>query len=87
MLLPKMSAVFGSWDWLPNGVLYGAYHLHQPWMLVAGMGAGALLSALPAKRFGSTLACVAAFLVAASHRAGLLASSYRCACIPAQPSA
>jgi len=31
LLLPKMSGVFGARDWLANGVLFGLYHLHQPW--------------------------------------------------------
>jgi membrane protease YdiL (CAAX protease family) len=30
VLLPRMNAVFGRWDWLANGVVFGAYHLHQP---------------------------------------------------------
>ena len=31
VLLPKMEGVFGKWSWLANGVLFGFYHLHQPW--------------------------------------------------------
>jgi len=27
VLLPRMKAVFGRWDWLANGVLFGVYHL------------------------------------------------------------
>ena len=54
VLLPKMQGVFGRWDWLANGVLFGLYHLHQPWVMLASMGRGALLYALPAKRFHST---------------------------------
>jgi membrane protease YdiL (CAAX protease family) len=54
VLLPKMSAVFGRWDWLANGLLFGLYHLHQPWSMLGSMGSGALLYALPAKRFRST---------------------------------
>ncbi|MCC6985270.1 MAG: hypothetical protein IT309_02485 [Anaerolineales bacterium] len=30
MLLPKMEGVFGKWDWVANGVIFGFYHLHQP---------------------------------------------------------
>lgn len=30
LLLPKMAGVFGKWDWVANGVLFGLYHLHQP---------------------------------------------------------
>ena len=54
VLLPKMGAVFGRWDWLANGVLFGAYHLHQPWGIPGSIGTGAFFFALPAKRFGST---------------------------------
>jgi len=31
VLLPKMQGTFGKWDWVANGVLFGCYHLHQPW--------------------------------------------------------
>jgi membrane protease YdiL (CAAX protease family) len=31
VLLPKMEGVFGRWSWVANGVLFGFYHLHQPW--------------------------------------------------------
>ena len=54
VLLPKMSGVFGRWDWLANGVLFGLYHLHQPWGMLGSIGTGALLYALPAQRFRST---------------------------------
>ncbi|NIV28676.1 MAG: CPBP family intramembrane metalloprotease [Anaerolineae bacterium] len=54
VLLPKMEGVFGKWDWVANGVLMGAYHWHQPWMILAGMVTSVLCFALPAKRFRST---------------------------------
>ena len=54
VLLPKMEGVFGKWDWVANGVLMGAYHWHQPWMIPGGIVAAALFFALPAKRFQST---------------------------------
>jgi membrane protease YdiL (CAAX protease family) len=54
VLLPKMNAVFGRWEWLANGVLFGLYHLHQPWGILGSIGTGALLYAFPAKRFRST---------------------------------
>ena len=54
VLLPRMHGVFGRWDWLANGVLFGLYHLHQPWIMLASMVRGALLYALPAKRLHST---------------------------------
>ena len=30
LLLPRLSGVFGRWDWVANGVLFAAYHLHVP---------------------------------------------------------
>jgi membrane protease YdiL (CAAX protease family) len=53
ILLPKMQGVFGRRDWLANGVLFGLYHLHQPWSIVASMVRGAFLYALPTRRFRS----------------------------------
>ena len=33
VLLPKMKGVFGRWDWVANGMLFSAYHLHLIWEL------------------------------------------------------
>ncbi len=54
VLLPKMNGVFGRWDWVANGVLFGLYHLHQPWGMLRSMGTGVFFYALPAMRFRST---------------------------------
>jgi len=54
VLLPKMGGVFGRWSWLANGVLFGFYHIHQPWGIVGSVISGALLYALPSWRFRST---------------------------------
>lgn len=54
VLLPKMNGAFGRWDWLANGLLFGLYHLHQPWGMLGSAAGGALLYALPAKVFKST---------------------------------
>lgn len=51
VLLPRMHGEFGRWDWLANGVLFGVYHLHQPWGIPASIVDGALLFALPTKLF------------------------------------
>jgi membrane protease YdiL (CAAX protease family) len=53
MLLPRMSGVFGRWDWLANGVLFGLYHMHQPWTILHSMVDGAFLLAFPSRRFRS----------------------------------
>ena len=54
VLLPKMGGVFGKLDWVANGVLFGAYHVHQPWMMIGAMLFASIALALPAKRFRST---------------------------------
>jgi membrane protease YdiL (CAAX protease family) len=54
VLLPKMNGVFGKWDWVANGVLFGVYHLHQPWGIPGNILDGLFLYAFPARRFRST---------------------------------
>jgi len=54
VLLPKMGGVFGKWDWVANGVLFGGYHWHQPWQIPGSIVVGIFALALPAKRFRST---------------------------------
>lgn len=54
VLLPKMEGVFGRWSWLANGLLFGLYHLHQPWGILAAVVGGALFFSFPAWRFRST---------------------------------
>lgn len=53
VLLPKMEGVFGKWDWVANGVIFGFYHLHQPWGIMASILTG-LLYAFFARRFRSS---------------------------------
>ena len=53
VLLPRMAGVFGRWSWAANGVLFGLYHLHQPWGIPKSTLTG-LLYAFPAHRFRST---------------------------------
>jgi CAAX protease family protein len=50
VLLPKMKGVFGKWDWVANGFIFGVYHLHQPWGIPGNILFG-LLMAFTAKRF------------------------------------
>lgn len=54
VLLPKMGGTFGKWDWVFNGILMGAYHWHQPWMIPGAIVSNALFFALPARFFRST---------------------------------
>jgi CAAX protease family protein len=52
VLLPKMRGVFGKWDWVANGVVFGLYHLHQPWGIPGNILGGWLL-AWSGKRYRS----------------------------------
>ena len=52
VLLPKMKGVFGSWDWVANGVAFGLYHLHMPWSLPGNILSG-FLYAFAGKRYRS----------------------------------
>ena len=54
VLLPKMEGVFGRWSWVANGVLFGFYHVHQPWGIAGSVISGVFLYALPSWRFRST---------------------------------
>jgi membrane protease YdiL (CAAX protease family) len=54
ILLPGMEGVFGRWSWVANGVLFGLYHVHQPWSMLANAISGTFLLAFPAWRFRST---------------------------------
>jgi membrane protease YdiL (CAAX protease family) len=52
LLLPRMHGVFGRWDWIANGLLFAAYHLHVPWAIPKVL-ADTLLYVYPSKRFRS----------------------------------
>jgi uncharacterized protein len=52
VLLPKMEGVFGKWDWVANAVLFGFYHLHEPWAILDSIVTG-LIFAFTGKRFHS----------------------------------
>jgi membrane protease YdiL (CAAX protease family) len=53
ILLPKMRGVFGKGDWVANGVLFGLYHLHQPWGILKSTIDGIFCLAWPSRRFRS----------------------------------
>jgi membrane protease YdiL (CAAX protease family) len=52
VLLPRMKGVFGSWDWVANGVAFGLYHLHMPWGIPGNILFGCLM-AFTGKRYRS----------------------------------
>jgi membrane protease YdiL (CAAX protease family) len=53
ILLPKMRGVFGRGDWIANGVLFGLYHLHQPWTILGSALEGMFCLAFPSRRYRS----------------------------------
>jgi membrane protease YdiL (CAAX protease family) len=53
ILLPRMGGVFGKRDWIANGLLFGLYHLHQPWTMFSSIIDGIFLYAWPSRRFRS----------------------------------
>jgi membrane protease YdiL (CAAX protease family) len=53
VLLPKMEGVFGRFSWVANAVLFGLYHVHQPWGIPNSVLTG-LLYTYPAYRYRST---------------------------------
>jgi uncharacterized protein len=54
LLLPRMAGRFGRWDWLANGVLFAAYHLHAPWVIPQAL-LDTFIVAYPARRYRSAL--------------------------------
>jgi membrane protease YdiL (CAAX protease family) len=54
LLLPRMNKAFGKWDWVVNGMLFGLYHLHQPWVILDAAISGCLFLAFFSKRFKSS---------------------------------
>jgi membrane protease YdiL (CAAX protease family) len=51
LLLPRMNGVFGRWDWAANGLLFGLYHLSQPWTILGSGIVGAFFFAWPTRRY------------------------------------
>jgi membrane protease YdiL (CAAX protease family) len=56
-LLPRMNGVFGRRDWLANGVLFAAYHLHVPWVIPSTL-LDSFIVAYPSKRYRSALLAI-----------------------------
>jgi CAAX protease family protein len=52
LLLPRMNGAFGRGDWVANGVLFAAYHLHVPWVIPATL-LDTFIVSYPAKRYRS----------------------------------
>lgn len=54
ILMPRMVKVFGKGNWAVNALLFGLYHLHQPWGIPSYALDAALFFALPSRLFRST---------------------------------
>jgi CAAX protease family protein len=52
LLLPRMNGAFGRRDWVANGLLFAAYHLHMPWVMPATL-LDTFILAYPTKRYRS----------------------------------
>ena len=52
LMLPRMRGVFGRADWLANGLLFAAYHVHLPWVIPKAL-LDTLALAYPARRYRS----------------------------------
>ena len=52
LLLPRMRGVFGRGDFVANGVLFAAYHLHVPWVIPTTL-VDIVALAYPSRRFES----------------------------------
>ncbi len=53
-LLPRMAGAFGRWDWLANGLIFAAYHVHR-WWGIPGILLDTFLYSGPSKRYRSAL--------------------------------
>lgn len=51
-LLPRMNGTFGRADWIANGLLFTAYHLHVPWAMPTII-LDSLTIVYPSKRYRS----------------------------------
>jgi uncharacterized protein len=55
VLLPRMRGAFGRWDWVANGFLFAAYHLHMPWAIPATLLGDTFALSYPSRRYRSAL--------------------------------
>jgi uncharacterized protein len=55
VLLPRMQGTFGRFDWVANGLLFAAYHLHTPWVMPATLLVDTFALAYPSRRYRSAL--------------------------------
>jgi membrane protease YdiL (CAAX protease family) len=52
-LLPRMNGAFGRGDWIVNGLLFAAYHMHVPWGIAKQIGE--VVAYYPCRRYRSAV--------------------------------
>jgi len=62
LLLPRMQRACGRWDWVVNGLLFTAYHLHVPWAMPKVL-LDTLIVVYPSRRYRSAVLGIAAHSV------------------------
>jgi membrane protease YdiL (CAAX protease family) len=72
LLLPRMRRVFGRYDWIANGAIFTAYHVHQPWSMPATLLDATFTQAYPAKRFQSIWIGIASHILPSFVMVGIL---------------
>jgi membrane protease YdiL (CAAX protease family) len=74
LLLPRMRKVCGRFDWIVNGTIFTAYHLHEPWVMPTTLLTGIFGQAYPAKRFRSIWISIAAHTLPSFVMVGVILS-------------
>jgi uncharacterized protein len=74
LLLPRMRKVCGRGDWVVNGTIFTAFHLHEPWVMPTTLLTGIFGQAYPAKRFRSIWISIAAHTLPSFLMIGVILS-------------
>jgi membrane protease YdiL (CAAX protease family) len=74
LMLPRMRKVCGRFDWVVNGTIFTAYHLHEPWVMPTTLLTGIFGQAYPAKRFRSIWISIAAHTLPSFVMIGVILS-------------
>jgi membrane protease YdiL (CAAX protease family) len=53
LLLPRMKAAFGRRDWVVNAILFGLYHVHEPWLMPGTLVCDTFAYVYPSRRYQS----------------------------------
>ncbi len=74
LLLPRMRKVCGRFDWIVNGTIFTAYHLHEPWVMPTTLLTGIFGQAYPARRFRSIWISIVAHALTSFLMIGIILS-------------